>query len=355
MERFVFVAAVAFAIIFGIVAVFGGPHWSNFNIQFEDDDGGGGTAEVLAVSPGTMAAQTFAGGELRIRNIAAIVTITPEDRTDYAVEIDNNAGQLPMPTVAADDGRVIVDGQLRGRVRDCRRDGGASVRGYGDGDFDPAELPHITIRAPRAVNLDRSGAGQTNVGPSESAYVEIAGCSAITLADVAGALELDIAGAGDVTTGAAGSVDADIAGAGDLRLGAISGGAEFDISGAGNVTIASLTGNFTIDSAGASDLSINGGAIGTAQIDMAGTGDIDIAAPVQTLNASIMGVGHVDVAGTVGDLDVDIAGPGSLTVQAVTGSMRQEIAGPGSVRVTGTTASANPAPTNAATTSTNAP
>ncbi|MEQ1490698.1 MAG: DUF2807 domain-containing protein [Terricaulis sp.] len=355
MERFVFVVAVAFAIIFGIVAVFGGPMGSHFNFEIDSDHDGRGTAEVVAVSPGSMAAQTFAGGDLRIRNIAAIVTITPEDRTDYSIEIDNNAGQLPMPTVAADDGRVIVDGQLRGRVRDCRRDGGATVRGYGDGDFDAAELPHVTIRTPRAVKLDRSGAGQTNVGASASAQVDIAGCGAVTLADVQGALELDIAGAGDVTTGAAGSLDADIAGAGDITLGAISGGADFDISGAGNVTIASLTGDFTVDSAGASDITINDGSIATARIDMAGTGDIDIAAPVQTLNASIMGVGHVDVAGTVGDLDVDIAGPGSLTVQAVTGSMRQEIAGPGSVRVTGTAARANPAPENAATTSTNAP
>lgn len=353
MERFVFVAAVSIAILIGIGTVFGS-HWSNFNIQI-DDDGGHGTAEIVAVSPGTMASQTFAGGDLRIRNIAAVVTITPEDRPDYAVEIDNNAGQLPMPTVTADDGRVIVDGQLRGRVRDCRRDGGASVRGYGDGDFDTAELPRITIRAPRTVNLDRSGAGQTNVGASEAARVDISGCSAVTLADVRGALELDISGAGDVTAGAAGSLDADIAGAGDINLGAIAGGAQFDISGAGNVTIASLTGDFTIDSAGASDIRINGGSIATAEIDMAGTGDIAIAAPVQTLNASIMGVGHVDVAGTVGDLDVDIAGPGSLTVQAVTGSMRQDIAGPGSVRVTGATPAANPAPTNAATTSTNAP
>lgn len=354
MERFVFVAAIAFAIIFGIGAVVGGPRWSSFHVEIDDDEGGG-TSEVLATSPGAMAAATFDGGELRIRNIAAIVTITPEDRTDFAVEIDNNAGQLPMPTVASDNGRVLIDGQVRGRVRDCRRDGGATVRGYGDGDFDASELPHITIRTPRAVHLDRSGAGRTEIGASESAYVEIAGCGAVTMADVQNALELDIAGAGDVTAAAAGSLNADIAGAGDISLGAIARGAELDISGAGNITIASLTGDFTVDSAGASDITIQGGSITTADIDMAGTGDIDIAAPVQTLNAQIMGVGHVDVAGTVGDMDVDIAGPGSVTVQAVTGSMRQDIAGPGSVRVTGTTAGANRASENAATTSTNAP
>ncbi len=150
MERFVFVTAIAVAIIFGIGAVFGGPHWSNFSIHVGDDEGGRGTAPVVEVSPGSMAAETFAGGELRIRNLAAIVTITPEDRADYVVEIDNTAGQLPMPTVTSADGRVIVDGQLRGRVRGCDGDeGGADVRGYGDGDFAASELPQITIRAPR--------------------------------------------------------------------------------------------------------------------------------------------------------------------------------------------------------------
>lgn len=354
MERFVFVAAIAFAIMFGIGAVVGGPNWSNFSVEIDDDEGGG-TADVLATSPGTMAAATFDGGELRIRNIAAIVTITPEDRTDFAVEIDNNAGQLPMPTVASENGRVLIDGQLRGRVRDCRRDGAATVRGYGDGDFEANELPRITIRAPRAVRLDRSGAGRTEIAASESAYIDIAGCGALTLADVQNALELDIAGASDVTAGSAGSLNADIAGAGEITLGAVAGGAELDISGAGNITIASLTGDFVLDSAGASDITIQGGSIATAEIDMAGTGDIDIAAPVQTLNAQIMGVGHIEVAATVGDMDVDIAGPGSVTVQAVTGSLRQEIAGPGSVRVTGATAGANRASENAATTSTNAP
>lgn len=354
MERFVFVVAIAVAIIFGVGAMVGRSHWSGIHIQVDDDEGGG-TADIVATSPGTMASQTFAGENLRIRHIAAIVTITPEDRTDYAVEIDNSAGQLPMPTVASDDGRVLIDGQLRGRVRDCRRDGGAGVRGYGDEEFDASELPRITIRAPRAVNLDRTGAGSTEIGPSQSAYIDLAGCADLTLGDVQEALELDVSGASTVTAGAARSLNADLTGAGELNIGAIAQGAEFDVSGAGNVTIASLTGDFTLDSTGASNFRINSGSIGTAQIDMTGTGSLDIAAPVHTLNAEIMGVGHVDVAGTVGDLDVDIAGPGSVTVQAVTGSMSQDIAGPGSVRITGARPGANPAPANAATTTTNAP
>ena len=189
MERFVFVAAIAIAIIFGIGAVFGGPNWSNFHVEIDDDDGGRGVAPVVATSPGSMAAEAFPGAELRIRNIAAIVTITPEDRTDFVVEIDNQAGQLPMPTVAADGARVIIDGQLRGRVRDCMEGGSASVRGYGDGEFASNELPRITIRAPRDLQLDRSGAGTTEIGATQSLELEVSGCSTTTAADVSGRID----------------------------------------------------------------------------------------------------------------------------------------------------------------------
>src|SRR5690606_25899533 len=191
MERFVFVAAIAFAIIFGVFAAFGGSN--GFHIEWDGEDGGHGVAPVVATSPGSMAAATFEGGELRIRNIAAFVTITPEDRTDYSVEIDNQAGQLPMPTVAADNGRLLIDGQLRGRVRGCGEDGSATVRGYGDGEFAAAELPRITIRAPRTLHLDRSGAGTTEVGATQSLELEVSGCSTTTAGDVAGALTMDVA------------------------------------------------------------------------------------------------------------------------------------------------------------------
>jgi hypothetical protein len=336
MERFVFIAAVTIAILFGVVAMFDGPHF-NFHMDAE----GRGTSPVVEVAPGTMAAQTFTGTYLQIRAAAANVTIVPEDRTDFSVEIDNSAGLAPMPTVTTEGDHLIIDGQLRGRIHDC---GGENLTLRGYGDVALAQLPRITIRAPRALDVDRSGAGTTEIGAAESVSLDFSGCGTANIGDVAGDLDLDIAGAGEVTAGAARHLTADVAGAGDITLGAISQGAELDISGAGTITIASLTGDLSTDAAGASNIRINGGSIGTAEIDMAGSGDLEIAANVATLTASIMGVADIDVAGTVGDLDVDIAGPGSVTVQAVTGSLEQDIAGPGSVRVTGGAGTGTPAP-----------
>ena len=334
MERFVFVAAIAVAIIFGVGAVFGGPHWSNFHVELGDDDGGGpGTAPVVPTSPGAMAAATFAGDELRIRNLAAIVTITPEDRTDYVIEIDNNAGQLPMPTVAADDGRVIIDGQLRGRVRDCGAGGSTSVRGYGDGDFTSTELPRITIRAPRTLSVDRSGAGTTEIGATQSLDLDVSGCSTTTAGDVAGELTMDVAGSGNVNAGAAQSLDADIAGSADVVVGAVANGATIDIAGSGSVTIASLTGELNSDGAGSGSVTVQGGAITMANIDLAGSGDVSIAATVQSLEVSIVGSGGVDVTAAVGTIDAEIAGSGSVSAASATGSIRQEVWGSGEVSV----------------------
>ncbi|WP_156767865.1 GIN domain-containing protein [Candidatus Viadribacter manganicus] len=333
MERFVFVLAIAVAILFGLGAMFGGPNWSNFSIHVGDDDGGRGTAAIIATSPGSMPAEAFAGGDLRIRNVAAVVAIIPEDRQDYSVEIDNTAGVLPMPTVATDDGRVVIDGQLRGRVRGCGDAGSASVRGYGDGEFDAAELPRITIRTPRALQLDRSGAGSTDIGATQSLSLEVNGCSTTTVADVAGDLSMDIAGSGNVNTGAAQSLDADVAGSADVVTGAIASGAAIDLAGSGSVTMASLTGELNSDAAGSGVVTVRGGAITIASIDLAGSGDVSIAATVQDLNVSIVGSGSVDVTAPVVNIDAEIAGSGSVSAPAASGSVRQEVFGSGEVSV----------------------
>jgi hypothetical protein len=335
MERFIFVVAIAIAVLFGIGAVFGGPHWSGFHVDIDDGDGVRGTAPIVDVSPGSMTAQTFEGSDLRLRHMAAIVIITPEDRTDFSVEIDNTAGQLPMPTVASEGGRVVIDGQLRGRVRGCDDDGGASVRGYGEGQFASSDLPRITIRAPRSLSVDRSGAGTTEIGATEALRLDVSGCSITTAGDVAGALEMDVAGSGDVRTGAVRSLNADIAGSADVIVGAVAEGAEIDIAGSGSVTMASLTGGLNADGAGSGSVDVQGGAVTTAEVDLAGSGGVTIAAPVQMLNVSIVGSGDVDVNGAVGDIEAEIAGSGSISAQSVTGDVRKEVWGSGDVHIGG--------------------
>lgn len=330
MERFVFVAAIAIAIIFGIGAVFGGPH---FNFNVDGDEYHGGSSAVVETSPGRMEAQTFAGGELRIRYAAAAVTITPEDRSDYVIEIDNSAGRAPMPTVTSDGGGVLIDGRLRGRISDCTDEGGASVRGYGD--MSAADMPRITIRAPRNLVVDRGGAGTTEIGATEALNLDISGCGAATIADVANEFSLDLAGSASVRAGAARRLNADVAGSGEVFVGNIAESADVDIAGSGEVTIASLTGDLQTDGAGSGSVTVQGGAVTRADVDLAGSGDVSIAAPVRTLNVSIVGSGDVDVLGEVGDIEAEIAGSGGVSARSVTGNVRKEVWGSGEVRIGG--------------------
>ncbi|MGH6949730.1 MAG: GIN domain-containing protein [Vitreimonas sp.] len=327
MERFVFIAAVTIAILFGIGAVVGGPkfHWG-------DVDFDGGAAPVVATTAGRLEPQAHQGEDLSLRHLVAIVTITPEDRADYLVEIDSPGG-TPMPTVSSSDGRVTVDGQLKGRISQCNEDGSADLRGYDDITY--VNLPRVNIRAPRALRISRSGAGRTEIGPTETLTLELSGCGAVTAGDTAGALVLDVAGSGDVQAGAARRLNADVAGSADVVVGAVSEGADVDIAGSGSVTIASLNGELSADGAGSGQVSVGSGAITRANVDLAGSGGVDIAATVQTLNVSIVGSGDVDVASTVGDIEAEIAGSGSVKAQAVTGSVREESFGSGDVIIGG--------------------
>lgn len=323
MERFVFVVAIATAILFGLGAMF----HQTLHFDFDVD---GGTSAVVETTAGRLESQAFAGNELRIRHGVARVTITPEDRDDFLIEI-NSPGGVPMPEVTSDAARVTIDGRLRGRIGDCREDGTADLRGY-----DPItveNLPVINIRAPRDLVIERGGAGTTEIGASESLNIDITGCSAVTAGDVAGPLEVDLAGSGRLNAGAARSLNADVAGSGQVSVGAVSEYAELDIAGSGEVRIASLTGQLNADSAGSGAVVVEGGAVSLAELDLAGSGDVDIAAPVETLNASIVGSGDVSVTNTIGDIDAEIAGSGSISAQAVTGDVRKEVWGSGDVHI----------------------
>lgn len=331
MERFVFVAAVTIAIIWGIVAMFGHGRFIHFNGDW-DIDADARMASLVEVAPGSMAAQTFAGHELALKYLAANVVVTPEDRTDFSIEIANPAGRTPMPEVTVEGGRILIDGRLSRRIERCT-DGGAELRDYGV--VSAEDLPRITIRAPRNLNIDRSGAGTLEIGAGDSLELDFSSCGSASIGDMAGALNVDLAGSGHVSAGAAQSLSADVAGSGELAVGAIAQGANVDIAGSGEVRIASLQGDLSTDGAGSGNLSVQGGAINQASVDLAGSGNVDIAAPVRHLTVSIVGSGSVDVAGEVGEIDADIAGSGDVTARAVTGSVRKEVWGSGDVRVGG--------------------
>lgn len=322
MERFVFVTAIVIAVIYAIVAMVA----SNVHVDMGD---GPGSAAVVAVAPGNLASQVYQGTELEIKHAAAVVTVTPEDRTDYAIEI-TNPGHAPMPTVSVEGGHVTVDGNLRGRIGDCT-DEGIELRGYST--VARADLPHIIVHAPRALNVGFSGAVFGEVGASQSLEGAFSGCGETTVADVAGPLSVSLAGSGGVHAGKAQTVTANLTGSGEVSTGAIAGEGHFNISGSGSVTVASLTGSVEDNSSGSGDLHIQGGAITTADINLVGGGGAKIDATVQTLKVSGLGSGDVEVSAAVHDVDADLVGSGDVRVASITGAVSRHSVGPGTVVV----------------------
>ena len=321
MERFIFVAAIVFAVIFGLVAMVGGGRHFHFGI---DDDR---TDPMIAVAAGHVPAQTYTGEELRFKYLAAHVTITPEDRQDISIEI-TNPGHTPMPTVVHDGDDIIVDGHLANRV-DCDEAGGADLRGYSHVAL--ADLPQIVVHAPRTLHVDYDGAGRAEIGPSQSLHLEVSGCGSATAADVADALEVDVRGSGRVQAGAARGLNANVMGSGGLTTGAIADGADVSVFGSGSVTLAALTGTLKSSSHGSGDVNVSAGTITNAEFDTFGSGGATVAAPIQHLKASIHGSGDIRVNGAVGDVDASIFGSGSVHATSITGNIHKETMGSGDV------------------------
>lgn len=327
MERFVFVSAIVVAVVFALGLTFGNSN--GWHLEFGDGDGGGAPAALVELSSGRVEAAAFSGESLRIRHTVAHIAIIPEDRADYLIEIENPGG-APMPTVSASDGRVTIDGHLRGRIIRCT-EGGAELRGYEA--VTSESRPRIAIRAPRTLNLRVGGANTTEIAAAEAVDLDHTGCGVANLGDVAGPLAVDVAGSGQVNAGDVGSLDVDLAGSGGLSVGAVSGEAKADVAGSGRVAIASLTGALNVDSAGSGGVNVRAGAVTDASINLAGSGGVTIAAPVQRLNVSIVGSGDVVVEGDVGDLDAEVAGSGGVRAWAVTGRLNQRAFGSGRVEI----------------------
>lgn len=328
MERFVFIVAITVALAAGAFYFLGGPSFS-INIDGIEHDGGRQDA-IVEVAPGQMAAQTFTAGEIRVIYAAANVTVTPEDRQDIVVEIDNSAGRAPMPDVRVDDGDLLIDGRLRRRIDNCSSDG-VDLRGYGA--VSTAQMPQVRIRAPRRLVIDVNAGSNAEIGAAEAVDLDFSSCGRATVGDVSDRLDVDVAGSGTIRTGSALRAELDLAGSGDIETGAIGESANVDIAGSGRVTLGAVNGSLSLDGAGSGNFIVRGGEITDASVDLAGSGGADITANVQSLNVSIVGSGDVDVVGTVGDIDADIAGSGGVRASAVTGAVRKEVWGSGDVVV----------------------
>jgi len=309
MERFLVGSALVVAALIAAGSMFG---TQSFEFRISDDD----KPAAVQGAPAAQGVETrYAAQSIELRGAAGVLVVTPEDRTDIAVKITGGAKLPPIKAQVTGD-KLILDGGLGRRVRNCRSGEpfGATVSGYGD--LSGADLPRIEVRTPKGLKLGVADGVFAQIGPSDALNISVTGCGDASIGDVKGRLEISAAGSGDVIAGAAQSANVSVAGSGQIELGTISQGLEVSIAGSGSTRAKSVTGPLAASIAGSGDVDVEGGAISDAAVSIAGSGDVSIEAPVVNLRASIMGSGDIDVAGVSGSLQRSVMGSGSVNVGA---------------------------------------
>lgn len=255
-----------------------------------------------------------AASEVQIRDVAAFVRITPENRTDVAISIQNR-GPLRAPDVRVSGERLIVDGRMRRQIRSCRVEGdNLQVTTSRNGRLSGEQLPVIYVRVPQHAVVSASGAVRMRVAPSQAAKIAISGCGDADIERVSDEAEISIAGAPDVRLYEAGSATVSVAGSGDVVAGAIHDGLTVSIAGAGDVVVARADGPTNIAIQGAGDVTVREGRATTLSVMIAGAGDVVHNGSAARLDAAILGAGDVRVRHVEGEVTRRVLGGGDVIV-----------------------------------------
>ncbi len=251
--------------------------------------------------------------EVQLKDVAAIVQVTPENRTDVAVSIVN-PGPLPAPNVRVSGDRLVVDGGLRRQIRSCRGGQDFSVATARQGRIEGAHLTQIQVRVPQHAVVAAGGAVRLRVGPSQSASLRIEGCGDTDIERVADEIELAVSGSADARVYDAGQATIAVAGAGDVTLGAVREGLTASIAGAGDLVAAHVDGPTNISIQGAGDVTIRDGRATTLSVVIVGAGDFTHAGSADRLDAVILGGADVRVHRVDGPVSRRILGGGDVVV-----------------------------------------
>ena len=273
---------------------------------------------ALLILAAGAAALGFAGTaaadpSVKIKDAVARVVVIPEARGDVKVEFLTTNQSLPLE-IRQNGSTTVIDGGLKlNRINGCNSVMGKTVvhvRGIGDVKWE--DIPQVVIRTPMDAEVGAAGAVFGSVGRTDHLELANAGCGDWTVANVKGKLELSQAGSGDTKAGSAGSAEINIAGSGDVSTQEIGGDLEVNIAGSGGVSSASVNGKLEANIAGSGDVTVRGGRSRSVEV-------------------SIMGSGDVVFDGEAGDVEVSVAGSGDVHIAKATGSVQKSVAGSGDV------------------------
>lgn len=301
----------------------------------------GGRMTGLALAALVMAltdaqAETATGPKLLVKGAAARIEIIPEDRTDIVATVSPSA-KVPAPVVRAEGQTLVIDGGLQRRIRSCGGSGPAGVGAVtinGIGKVTQADLPAITIRAPRALVAEIANAGVTRVGALASGDIDFEGCGDNFIGPVTGDLSVALEGSGDVDFGTVGGrLVAQLDGSGDIRGGAVRHDAVLNLDGSGDVRVESVGGALAAQLDGSGDIVV-ASISGPAQLGVDGSGDVLVrGGTAPQLQARVDGSGDVSFLGVAGDVDARVDGSGDVRVTRATGRVNKSKGGSGDISV----------------------
>jgi hypothetical protein len=255
--------------------------------------------------------------EVQVRDVAAIIYVTPEARPDVAVAVVHRGG-VPAIELSGHGRRLVVNGQLDRQLGECRVQAGETFQAeVGQTWLAADRLPAIYLRVPRETVISASGATQIHMRRAESARVSINGCGDADLEGVDGAADISVAGDRPrVRLYDSGAASIRIAGDGDILLGVVRESLAVSIAGDGDFVAAHVDGPTNIAITGDGQAVIREGR-------------------AQPMSVTILGDGRVTHNGEANRLDVAIFGEGDVRVRAVDGPVNRRVFGEGNVIVGG--------------------
>jgi hypothetical protein len=271
------------------------------------------TGLITAVVAAGAAGAAAAAPSIEIRDAVARVVVIPEDRADVKVELLTTNRDLPLE-IRQSGSSVVIDGHLNHRIRDCHANSDnpwTSVRGVGRVDY--KDMPQVVVHAPKAVALQANGAVFGAVGRSASLDFDNSGCSAWTVADVAGAATLRDSGVGAIRMGQASRLELRLSGVTNVHATRVA-NLDANLSGTGGLTLNELTGPMEARVSGAGHIKVLQGKAGSIRAEISGVGGIDFGGQAQSLDAQISGIGGIRVKAVTGPVTKSVSGIGHVTI-----------------------------------------
>jgi len=258
--------------------------------------------------------QRFAATEVQMHDLAAIVRVVPEKRSDVALSVVN-PGPLATPALRLVGRRLVIDGRLGRDIRGCRSNNNqfqVDVRGRGRLGRD--QLPQYEVHVPEDAVINGGGAVRLQVGRARTLNLDLAGCGDTDAEGVTGAADVAVAGGADLRLYDAGSASVRLAGSGDVTVGVVRTGFTVSVAGSGDVLVARADGPTNVALQGSGDVTIRDGHATTLSVAIAGSGDFRHGGSADRLDAAIVGSGDVSVRQVNGPVARRVFGSGGVTI-----------------------------------------